>query len=161
MSAASDVYKRQVYSYNEIQLANSRETLPLLSAFTIFSLLFVISGLLYSIYAAFNSKNNILPPEWSFNYGSKFHLRSRIQLSILLTLIFSFIAIGVISIYHFNLQNDNSSGINLTSSFTQALLNTYVFLFLIGFAISFSLSQYIRTPLIAFCLLYTSPSPRD
>ncbi len=120
---------------------------PVLNVFTVFSLIFIISSVLYSIYGVVNRKDSILPSEWSFNYGSTLHLRNRIQLSILLTLVFSFIAIGIISIYHFNKTNPGSAS-DLMAPFTQFLLNAYVFLFLIGFSISFSLSQYIRNPLI-------------
>jgi len=135
--------------YNKQLLPTSQEVLPLLSAFTLFSIIFVLSGFLYSIYGALNGANKFLPAEWDFNYGSRFHLRSGIQLSILITLVFSFIAIGIVSAYHFKLLSGTGTTLDLTHNFTQALLNTYVFLFLIGFAISFSLSQYIRTPLIA------------
>ena len=37
---------------------------------------------------------------------------------------------------------------DLSVDFLQALLNTYIFLFLIGFAMAISLTSYIRTPLI-------------
>ena len=120
---------------------------PVMNVFTVFSLVFILSAVIYSIYGIINRSNRLLPSEWSFNYGSTLHLRNRIQLSILLTLVFSFIAIGIISIHHFNINNPDSTN-DLTAGFTQALLNTYVFLFLIGFSISFSLSQYIRNPLI-------------
>jgi len=122
-------------------------TVPVLEAFTTFSLIFILSALLYSIYGIINRKDQLLPEEWSFNYGSTLHLRNRIQLSILLTLVFSFIAIGIISIWHYHVSNPDAS-IDLHTKFIQALLNAYVFLFLIGFSISFSLSQYIRNPLI-------------
>ncbi len=123
------------------------KTVPVLEVFTTFSLIFILSALLYSLYGIINRRDQILPQEWSFNYGSTLHLRNRIQLSILLTLVFSFIAIGVISIWHYHISDPEAS-IDLHTKFIQALLNAYVFLFLIGFSISFSLSQYIRNPLI-------------
>lgn len=136
-----------VGSQNEILIASGFGGLTLLSAFTIFSLLFVISGILYLIYGIINKSNSILPPEWNFNFGHSLHLRNRIQLSILATLVFSFITIGIVSIYHYQ-SSTASGGYDLTTGFTQALLNAYVFLFLLGFAISISLSQYIRNPLV-------------
>jgi len=136
-----------VFVYNNY-VSVTAKPLELLSAFTVFSIIFVLSGILYSVYGLLNKKNNLLPEEWEFNYGNSLHLRSRIQLSILLTLIFSFITIGIVSVHQFNLQH-GTEGYDLNAEFTQALLNTYVFLFLIGFAISFSLSQYIRNPLLA------------
>ncbi len=121
---------------------------PIINAFTLFSIIFIISGFLYTIYGFVNRSNFLLPSEWEFNFQQTLHLRNRIQLSILLTLIFSFIAIGLISIYHYQLLPSSEASFDLRSGFIPALLNTYVFLFLIGFSISFSLSQYIRTPLI-------------
>ena len=123
-------------------------TVPLLNGFTLFSIIFIISGLLYVLYGIMNSSNVILPREWEFNFRHSFHLRNRIQLSILLTLVFSFIAIGILSFYYYKLIAPVGTTFDLTTGFTPALLNTYVFLFLIGFSISFSLSQYIRNPLI-------------
>ncbi len=120
---------------------------PLLNAFSIFSLIFILSGVLYIIYGLLNKSNNLLPSEWEFNFSHTLLLRNRIQLSILLVLIFSFIAIGMVSVYHLKSVSSITT-YDLTAKFTQALLNTYVFLFLIGFSISFSLSQYIRNPLI-------------
>lgn len=124
------------------------KTVPLLNAFTIFSLIFVTSAVIYSLFGLLNTNDRLLPSEWGFNFSSTLHLRNRIQLSILLTLVFSFIAIGMISIHQLKIQAGPDFSLDLTSQFTQALLNTYVFLFLIGFSISFSLSQYIRNPLI-------------
>ena len=123
------------------------KTVPVLQVFTTFSLIFILSALLYSLYGLVNRRDHLLPKEWSFNYGSTLHLRNRIQLSILLILVFSFIAIGIISIWHYHMSDPEAS-IDLHTNFIQALLNAYVFLFLIGFSISFSLSQYIRNPLI-------------
>lgn len=128
-------------------LASHMDKIPLMNAFTLFSLIFIISGVIYSLYGLVNQGNHILPKEWDFNFSNTLLLRNRIQLSILLTLIFSFIAIGMISLYHFKLISP-ANPFDLSQGFTQALLNTYVFLFLIGFSISFSLQQYIRNPLI-------------
>lgn len=136
-----------VFVHNMYASNASSGALHLLSAFTVFSIIFILSGILYSCYGLLNKSNDVLPSEWEFNFGNSLHLRSRIQLSILLTLIFSFITIGIVSVHQFNLQFEKE-GFDLTVKFTQALLNTYVFLFLIGFAISFSLSQYIRNPLL-------------
>ena len=128
-------------------LKNSN-VVPVTNGFTLFSIIFISSGLIYMVYAFVNFNNFLLPKEWDFNLKHTLHLRNRIQLSILLTLLFSFMAIGFISIYHYKLLPSTEGVIDLSSGFIPALLNTYVFLFLIGFSISFSLSQYIRTPLI-------------
>lgn len=116
--------------------------IPILNAFSFFSLTFILSAIILVAIAFVNGKTHFLPAEWDFNLSHRRQLRNRIQLAILLTLLFSFVAIGFVSVYHLRLSG------NLNSSFIQALLNTYVFLFLIGFAISMSLAEYIRNPLI-------------
>jgi len=136
-----------VAAQNQAFMADDLLALPLLNAFTIFSLIFVASGLLFILYGFINKSNKLLPEEWEFNFGHSLHLRNRIQLSILATLVFSFITIGIVSISHYTTMLPDSA-YDLTTGFTQALLNAYVFLFLLGFAISISLSQYIRNPLI-------------
>ena len=133
---------------NEVLLQQANQPLELLNAFTIFSLIFVTSGILYILYGFINRTNKIFPKEWNFHFGDRLDLRNRIQLSILATLVFSFITIGIVSIYHYGLMSPDGAAYNLTAGFTQALLNAYVFLFLLGFAISISLSQYIRNPLL-------------
>ena len=125
---------------------NLQAVVPIQNAFTLFSIIFILSAVIYTLFGFLNFTNRILPPEWEFNFRHTLHLRNRIQLSILITLIFSFIAIGFISIHNF--KNLDNATFGLESGFIPALLNTYVFLFLIGFSISFSLSQYIRNPLI-------------
>lgn len=125
-----------------------QQHIPMINAFSLFSLIFVISGLLYIPLAYANSRVEILPSEWRFRFENNSQLRNRVQLSILFTLLFSFVAIGVVSIYQIRMIAPDGAGENIQSVFTQALLNTYVFLFLIGLVISMRLSEYIRTPLI-------------
>ncbi|MEL6124380.1 MAG: histidine kinase dimerization/phospho-acceptor domain-containing protein, partial [Bacteroidota bacterium] len=137
-----------VSGQNDALLRKGLEAISLMSAFTVFSVTFILSGGLYVIYGLLNYKNSILPSEWNFNFGRRLHLRNRIQLSILATLIFSFITIGIVSVNHFQVLNPEVAGFDLTNGFSQALINAYVCLFLLGFAISISLSQYIRTPLV-------------
>ncbi len=119
-----------------------RDDIPLLNAFSFFSYTFILCALFMLILALVNGKINLLPLSWDFNFSHRRQLRNRIQLAILLTLLFSFVGIGVVSVYHVQLSGQ------LSTTFIQALLNTYVFLFLIGFAISMSLAEYIRNPLI-------------
>ncbi len=122
--------------------------IPLINAFSLFSLIFILSALLYVPLAIANQKWQILPVEWDFSFKNHSQLRYRIQFSILVTLIFSFVAIGFVSVYQIKLLAPGDFAPDFQSRFTQALLNTYVFLFLIGFVISISLSEYIRTPLV-------------
>ena len=123
-------------------------SIPLINAFSLFSLIFVLSAILYVPIALANGKMNFLPLEWEFKFSKRSQLSNRVQYSILLTLVFSFVAIGIVSIYQIQILAPVEIGASFQHNFTQALLNTYVFLFLIGFVISISLSEYIRTPLV-------------
>lgn len=126
----------------------NKENIPLIDAFSLFSLIFVLSALLYIPIAFLNGKWNILPGEWNFSFDNRSQLGNRVQFSILIALVFSFAAIGIVSIYQIKMLAPLEITAAFQRSFTQALLNTYVFLFLIGFVISITLSEYIRTPLV-------------
>lgn len=121
---------------------------PLIDAFSLFSLIFVLSALLYIPIALINGKWPFLPGKWHFSFQHRSQLSNRVQFSILIALIFSFVAIGIVSIYQIKMLAPLEISSAFQRSFTQALLNTYVFLFLIGFVISITLSEYIRTPLV-------------
>ncbi len=130
------------------QTVLGRGPIPLIDAFSLFSLIFLLCGLVYVPVALVNQKFKVLPATWQFSLAGRSQLRNRIQFSMLFTLIFSFVAIGLVSIYQIQHMETTSASVDFQKSFTQALLNTYVFLFLIGFVIAISLSDYIRTPLI-------------
>lgn len=78
-----------------------KSSLGLLKAISIFSYLFVCLILVSLILAGFHLIWKILPPELDFTRGRRKSLTNRIQLWILLFLILSFIAIGVVSSLNF------------------------------------------------------------
>ena len=124
------------------------ERLPIINGFSLFSMIFVMSILVDVILSYFNRSNRLMPAEWDFNLRNRPQLRNRIQLSILLTLTFSFAAIISVAIFQYKTQLPPDAAFDISSTFVQSLLNTSVFLFLIGFVMSVSLAEYIRTPLI-------------
>ena len=95
-----------------------------------------------------NDKYHFLPTDWNFTLSNRSLLRNRIQLSILITLVFCFATIGIVSVLQIRAWDMRYGDRALQLQFIQALLNTYVFLFLIGLVISIWLSEYIRNPLI-------------
>ncbi len=121
--------------------------LPMVNALSIFSISFVGSVMLYASYALINRKHRFLPESWNFYIPKRKQLHNRIQLSILLTLVFSFVTIGFVSIYQFNAILPQGGKLSV-GQLSLALFNTYVFLFLIGFGISYVLAEYIRNPLL-------------
>ena len=121
---------------------------PILDAFSLFSLVFFICGLLYVPLAYLNDRRSFLPKSWIFTLNNRSLLRNRIQFSILITLIFCFATIGIVSLAQISSWDSKHGDTMFQREFIQALLNTYVFLFLIGLVISIRLSEYIRNPLI-------------
>ena len=122
--------------------------IPLIDAFSLFSLVFFLSGTLYLPIAYANERFLFLPAQWAFTLKDRSILRNRIQFSVLITLIFCFLTIGIVSIYQIKSWDLEHPEMLFHQEFVQALLNTYVFLFLIGLMISIRLSEYIRNPLI-------------
>jgi len=121
---------------------------PILDAFSLFSLVFFICGLLYMPLAYLNDRRAFLPKPWTFTLNNRSLLRNRIQFSILITLVFCFATIGIVSVVQISSWDAKYGDTMFQREFIQALLNTYVFLFLIGLVISIRLSEYIRNPLI-------------
>jgi len=71
---------------------------PILDAFSLFSLVFFICGILYVPLAYFNDLRAFLPKPWTFTLNNRSLLRNRIQFSILITLVFCFATIGIVSV---------------------------------------------------------------
>jgi signal transduction histidine kinase len=121
---------------------------PILDAFSLFTLVFFVCGLLYIPLAYLNDRRAFLPKAWIFTLKNRSLLRNRIQFSILITLVFCFATIAVVSVVQISSWDTKYGDSMFQREFIQALLNTYVFLFLIGLVISIRLSEYIRNPLI-------------
>ena len=98
--------------------------------------------------AYLNDRRAFLPKPWTFTLNNRSLLRNRIQFSILITLVFCFATIGIVSVVQISSWDTKYGDTMFQREFIQALLNTYVFLFLIGLVISIRLSEYIRNPLI-------------
>ncbi|GLR19352.1 hypothetical protein GCM10007940_39680 [Portibacter lacus] len=101
-------------SYNEKNISNliykvdDRTAVHVQSKFariikpiSLFSFLFILMGITLSIIALFNTKYKFLPPQLLLKLNNISSLRRRIQLSVITLSIFSFVAIGVVTIIYF------------------------------------------------------------
>lgn len=119
--------------------------LPLMDGFSFFSMCFVSTAvILFLISQMAEMKyfdNSILSL-----FKRRKLLQDRIQYAIILILIISFIVTAGISVFYF--QSFAGRGEELiNTSFIHALMNAYVFLFLIGFGIVVSISSNITKPI--------------
>jgi signal transduction histidine kinase len=106
-------------SYNEKNIANliykydDRTSIHLQSKFariikpvSLFSFLFILMGIVLSILALINTRWTFLPDELLLKLSNISSLRRRIQLSVITLSIFSFLAIGLVTIIYFRYLSD-------------------------------------------------------
>ncbi len=98
-----------VYTPNsEYKIIDYHEVAGLIKPISFFSMIFIISGLLIVLLTMLNSRWSFLPKELDFKFYNQSSLRSKIQLSVILLIIFSFLVIGVITtIYFKNIVTSN------------------------------------------------------
>ncbi|MBK8818269.1 MAG: HAMP domain-containing histidine kinase [Saprospiraceae bacterium] len=83
----------------------------LLKPISIFSFLFALTGVIMILLTWLNTRTKILPELLPLKLGSRASLKTKIQLSIILLIIFSFIVVGAVTAFYFyNLIQANQSG---------------------------------------------------
>lgn len=95
----------------DYKIIDYHEVAGLIKPISFFSMIFIICGLLIVILTLFNTKFKFLPQELDFKFYNQSSLRSKIQLSVILLIIFSFLVIGVITTVYFKnivTSNDRS-----------------------------------------------------
>ncbi len=81
----------------------------LMKPISLFSFIVSISGLLLFLLALINTRYNFLPKELDYKIYDTSSLRVRIQLTIILLIVFSFLIIGIVTAYYFkNVLETNS-----------------------------------------------------
>ena len=91
-----------VYSPDEeYKIIDYQEVSGLIKPISFFSLIFIICGILLGLFTLVNSRLKILPDELDFTFYSQSSLRSKIQLSVILLIVFSFFVIGIITTVYF------------------------------------------------------------
>ena len=86
----------------------------LIKPISLFSFILSLSGIILFLLTALNTKFNFLPVDFDLKLYSTSSLRTRIQLTIVLLIIFSFITIGIVTAYYFKnvLENNNQRFVN-------------------------------------------------
>ncbi len=89
----------QVSANETIKL--SRKAARLIKPVSLFSFIFIYIGLILSLIYLVNKQWNILPSIAMFDLGKIASLKNKLQFSIIALIIFSFVIIGVVTIYYF------------------------------------------------------------
>ncbi len=86
----------------------------LIKPISLFSYLFILMGLIALLITIANSRFRLMRPPVSLKFSSRSTLRSKIQLVVLLMVLFSFVAIGVLTAFYFKnvIASTNSKTIN-------------------------------------------------
>lgn len=126
---SSGIHGNYIYNTRENNLGYSIlvfEPKPgLLKPISIFSLLFTFMGLVFIILTWLNTKKSFLPVSMPLKLGIRSSLKTRIQLSIILLIIFSFIVVGAVTAFYFhNLIQANQSAKEREE--TQILANSVI-----------------------------------
>lgn len=125
----SGVYGSFLYSLRENNMGYTMlamEAKPgLLKPISIFSFLFALTGGFFILLTWLHSRRAFLPDVLPLKMGEKSSLKTRIQLSIIVLIIFSFIIVGAVTAFYFyNLIQANQSGKEREE--TQILTNTVI-----------------------------------
>jgi len=134
-------------AHNSLLIANGEEVLPIVDALSFFSVGFIFSSGILFIFSRI-AELPLFDDSILSLFKRRRLLQDRIQYTIITILIFSFAITASISIFYFNnFQGDLNPLDFLNNRFIHALLNAYVFLFLIGFGLVVSISSYITRPI--------------
>ena len=120
----------------------SIEKVPgILIPFSLFSMLFVLTGIFVFLISIINSRFEILPDIIGVSFNGVNSLRDRIQFSIIGMVVVSFFILGLITFYFID-KNSIPQASQILSNF----LNVYVLLFLVAGAIAIALANSISKP---------------
>ena len=106
-SGQSYIQTDQSYSSLYLQVAESemiklsRKSARLIKPVSLFSFIFLYIGLLLGFITIVNKKFDVLPQYLLFDLGRMSSLKNKLQFSIIALIIFSFVVIGVVTIYYF------------------------------------------------------------
>lgn len=92
----------------EYKVIDYHEVAGLIKPISFFSMIFILVGLLIVLMTIINSRYDFLPKELGLKFYNQSSLRSKIQLSVILLIVFSFVVIGVITTVYFkNIVSSN------------------------------------------------------
>ena len=91
-----------IYKYdNRTSIHLKSKFAKIIKPILLFSFLFILMGVLLSLIAVINTKWSFLPKQFLLKLNNISSLKRRIQLSVILLSIFSFLIIGIVTIYYF------------------------------------------------------------
>lgn len=132
---------------NALLISQGSPVLPIIDAFSFFSISFIFSSSILFIFSKL-AELDVFEKSILSLFRKRKLLQDRIQYTIIAILIFSFFITATISVFYFQSfldQDQNFAAVNVR--FIHALMNAYVFLFLIGFGLVVSISSYITQPI--------------
>jgi len=104
------------YSYvvstpsEQYKIVSWKKVSGLIKPISLFSFIFTLSGIFLLILSLVNTKYNILPDNLAVKFGARTSLKTKIQLAIILLILFTFLIIGAITgIYFKNLIEANQT----------------------------------------------------
>lgn len=116
LSAVSKNAINNGYSYvvstpsEQYKIISWKKVSGLIKPISLFSFIFTLSGIFLLILSLINTRYNILPDNIAVKFGSRTSLKTKIQLAIILLILFTFLIIGAITgIYFKNLIEANQS----------------------------------------------------
>jgi signal transduction histidine kinase len=90
----------------------------LIKPISLFSFIISITGLLLFLISLINTKFNFLPQELNIQFYRSSSLRTKIQLAIIMLIVFSFLIIGIMTAFYFNSVLENYNNNNQKSDVT-------------------------------------------
>jgi signal transduction histidine kinase len=93
---------------DDMKIVSFRKIAGLIKPISFFSFIFSLGGLLLAFFTFLNTRFSFLPEDISIKYFAKSSLRSKIQLTIILLVVFSFIIIGFITAIYFKTVFDTN-----------------------------------------------------
>ena len=89
-------------TYNDFTVISYRKVASLIKPVSLFSYLFTLFGLMLIVIALVNSRYRFMRYPLSLQFSDKSSLRTKIQLVVIILILFAFLLIGVLTAYYFN-----------------------------------------------------------
>ncbi len=97
-----------VHEVEDYRFVSFRKIAGLIKPISFFSFIFTLGGILLALFTYLNTKYSFLPQDIDLKYFTKSSLKGRIQLTIVLLIVFSFIIIGFITAIYFKTVFDTN-----------------------------------------------------
>jgi len=109
---------------DQFRIISWKKVSGLIKPISLFSFIFVLSGLMLILMSIVNTRYDFLPNNFALKFGSRSSLKTKIQLSIILLIVVTFVVIGLITGLYFKnliLANQKSRHNEETSSIVNGI----------------------------------------